>query len=169
MLTAGDEFGRTQHGNNNAYAQDNAITWLDWEGRDRELEAWTARLSALRRTTPALGDPRLLTGAAGPDGLPDVAWLTPDGHPKTAEHWEHPEGPALAMVLAPPAGPRLAVLFNRGAAALRFRLPPRAGHAWLEADPGGAVAVPARSVAFVSEAAVAADAPNPLEPATPRS
>ena len=42
MLTAGDEFGRTQHGNNNAYAQDNEMTWLDWQGRDRELEAHVA-------------------------------------------------------------------------------------------------------------------------------
>ena len=48
MLTAGDEFGRTQQGNNNAYAQDNALTWLDWEHRDRELEAHVAALAAWR-------------------------------------------------------------------------------------------------------------------------
>ena len=167
QLTAGDEFGRTQLGNNNAYAQDNPITWLDWEGRDRGLEAWCGRLSELRRAIPALGDPRLLTGAAGPDGLPDVAWLTPDGHPKQAEHWEHPEGPALAMALATSGGGRLAVLFNRGAEPLAFRLPRRAGFAWLEAE-DGAVEAPARSVVFVAETAVSADAAKPLEPGRPR-
>jgi glycogen operon protein len=48
MLTAGDEFGRTQQGNNNAYAQDNAIGWVDWAGRDRALEDWVASLAAWR-------------------------------------------------------------------------------------------------------------------------
>ncbi len=57
MLTAGDEFGRSQHGNNNAYAQDNETTWLDWRGRDRDLEAFTAALAAFRRAHPALADP----------------------------------------------------------------------------------------------------------------
>ena len=64
MLTAGDEFGRTQGGNNNAYAQDNAITWLDWDGRDRDLEAFAAALAAFRRAHPALADPAFLTGDA---------------------------------------------------------------------------------------------------------
>ena len=53
MLTAGDEFGRTQGGNNNAYAQDNATTWLDWQGRDTALEAHCAALAALRRAHPS--------------------------------------------------------------------------------------------------------------------
>jgi glycogen operon protein len=90
MLTAGDEFGRSQGGNNNAYCQDNPITWLDWEGRDRRLEAHVARLAAARRSFPALGDPRLLDGTAGPHGLRDVDWLTPAGARKTPEHWEAP-------------------------------------------------------------------------------
>ncbi|TJV51993.1 MAG: glycogen debranching enzyme GlgX, partial [Mesorhizobium sp.] len=49
MLTAGDEFGRTQKGNNNAYAQDNEITWLDWAGRDQALEQYAVLLAAMRR------------------------------------------------------------------------------------------------------------------------
>ena len=57
MLTAGDEFGRTQAGNNNAYAQDNPLAWLDWTGRDRELEAYTASLAALRRAHPGARRP----------------------------------------------------------------------------------------------------------------
>ncbi|TIV12604.1 MAG: glycogen debranching enzyme GlgX, partial [Mesorhizobium sp.] len=62
MLTAGDEFGRTQKGNNNAYAQDNAITWLDWGGRDQALERYAASLATLRRAFPVLADTRFLTG-----------------------------------------------------------------------------------------------------------
>jgi glycogen operon protein len=54
MLTAGDEFGRTQHGNNNAYAQDNEITWLDWAGRDVELESYVCALAAIRERLPVL-------------------------------------------------------------------------------------------------------------------
>ncbi|MBA3324452.1 MAG: glycogen debranching enzyme GlgX, partial [Rhodobacteraceae bacterium] len=133
---------------------------------DRELEAYAARLSALRRATPALARPALLTGAAGPDGLPDVVWLTPEGKEKTAEHWDHPEGPALAMILACATGDRLAVLFNRSACSLDFRLPRRSGRDWLEAD-GGMVEVPPRSVAFVTETAAGA-AQEPLEPAAER-
>ena len=72
------------------------------------------------------------------------------------------------MVLAPAGGARLAVLFNRSADTMRFRLPQRAGHAWLEAA-DGVVEVPARSVAFVAETAVSADASMPLETESPRS
>ena len=80
MLTAGDEFGRSQGGNNNAYAQDNAVTWLDWDARDVGLEAHCAALAALRRDWPELGDPRFLTGEATVEGVPDAAWLRPDGN-----------------------------------------------------------------------------------------
>jgi glycogen debranching enzyme len=157
MLTAGDEFGRTQRGNNNAYAQDNDITWLDWEGRDREVLAWCETLSALRRATPELAGPRLLTGAEGADGLPDVVWLTPDGVEKTTAHWEHPEGAVLAMSLALGAGVgRLAVIFNRGHAPVEFRLPKRTGFRWIETE-DAVLRVAARSVAFVTETAVSAE------------
>jgi glycogen debranching enzyme len=151
MLTAGDEFGRTQGGNNNAYAQDNAVTWLDWVGRDRELEAFCAGLAALRRARPALRDPKLLTGKAGPDGIPDVAWLTPDGRVKTAADWEDGHGMAFAMVLGRGGDGRLAVLFNRSPHDIRFRLPPRDGHVWREM-PQGAMSVGPRAVVFVVEA-----------------
>ena len=62
MLTAGDEFGRTQKGNNNAYAQDNGVTWLDWVGRDQALEQYASSLAALRRAFAALSDIHFLTG-----------------------------------------------------------------------------------------------------------
>ncbi len=171
MLTAGDEFGRSQGGNNNAYAQDNATTWLDWEGRDRDLESFAAGLAAFRRAHPELAGPTLLTGESGPDGLPDVTWLTPGGTAKTATDWEDARGPALAMLLARD-GARLAILVNRSWHEVRFHLPERPGHAWSPSADHGVMVGP-RAVAFVAERAAAGDTPprrkrsraRPLEPA----
>jgi glycogen debranching enzyme len=116
MLTAGDEFGRSQGGNNNAYAQDNETTWLDWEGRDRALEAHVAALAALRDREPLLRATAFLTGEGEP---PDVAWLRPDGRPMDPADWEAPGAGRLAMVLSG----RLAVLINRDPAPVTFHLP----------------------------------------------
>lgn len=121
MLTAGDEFGRTQRGNNNAYAQDNAITWLDWEGRDRELEAFVALLSALRAKSPVLRETALLSGQ-------DVRWLRPDGAAMQVADWENAGNRALAMLLGRAAG-AVAVLVNGGAEEIVFALP-GGGEAW---------------------------------------
>jgi len=150
MLTAGDEFGRSQRGNNNAYAQDNAITWLDWDGRDRALEDYCAGLAAVRRALPELSDPHLLTGEPGPDGTPDVVWLTPEGSHKTTAHWTQSAGPTLAMVLAREGDGRIAVLFNRSPDVLHFRLPARPGFVW-QGVPESTLPVPGRSVAIVTE------------------
>ena len=79
MLCAGDEFGRTQGGNNNAYAQDNDITWLDWAGRDTELEDFVAGLAALRAET--------LSGEAA-DFVKDAEWLDLSGKMMTVAKWE---------------------------------------------------------------------------------
>lgn len=78
MLTAGDEFGRSQQGNNNAYAQDNAVTWVDWENRDRALEDHVAALAAWRAERDF---------AQFPD---DGEWLALDGAPMDAARWEDP-------------------------------------------------------------------------------
>ncbi len=83
MLTAGDEFGRTQGGNNNAYAQDNATSWLDWEARDVALEAFVAGLAALRAAHPALADPAYLLTAD---------WRALDGAAMTADRWTGADG-----------------------------------------------------------------------------
>ena len=99
MLTAGDEFGRSQGGNNNAYAQDNETTWLDWEGRDRDLEAFVADLAAFRAAHPALSDPTFLS-----DG-PAVAWLDLDGRPLDPTGWERPDAPGFELRLETPEGP----------------------------------------------------------------
>jgi glycogen operon protein len=171
MLTAGDEFGRTQAGNNNAYAQDNPTTWLDWQRRDRELEACVAALAALRRAHPALAVPTLLSGTPGPGGIPDVAWLAPSGRAKTVRDWEAARSPALAMVLGSGGDGRLAVLFNRSLHEVAFHLPLRSGHAW-DGAPDGRVTVGPRSVVFVPEHlgdTVPRRRPQPLEPRQRRS
>ena len=88
MLTAGDELRRTQNGNNNAYAQDNATTWLDWENADTELAAFTARLSRLRKRHPSLSADRFLVGKPASDGnMPDVVWLHPAGREMSDLDW----------------------------------------------------------------------------------
>jgi len=150
MLTAGDEFGRSQRGNNNAYAQDNEITWLDWRHRDQSLETWVSLLAHLRRKVPELSRPALLTGRVGADGLPDVAWLAPTGMALTTADWEDPSAAAFAMVLARDNGERFAVLFNRSHGPIAFSLPRREGHVW---DHAGAP-LDARTVAFASETPV---------------
>jgi glycogen debranching enzyme len=147
MLTAGDEFGRSQRGNNNAYAQDNSITWLEWAERDRDLEAHVARLADLRRAAPTLSDPAFLHGA-GP--APRIEWLTAQGEEMQVADWEDPEGADLTMLLAAPGGTRLAVLLNRSHHPVTFRLPTRENFVWIEAR-DGTVSAPSRTVAFVSE------------------
>lgn len=151
MLTAGDEFGRSQGGNNNAYAQDNETTWLDWENRDRDLETYVAELAALRERLPLLSDPRFLTGAGDP---PDVAWLAPSGAAMTPADWEGETADTLAMVLGAPEK-RVAVLVNRSRRAVAFHLPPRAGYAWPRST-----SAPARSVRIVEDHRAGKPAPT---------
>ena len=90
MLLHGDEVGRTQGGNNNAYAQDNEVSWIDWSAVDAEFLEFCRGLIALRRRHPALQRHRFLTGrpVAG-DTRPDVAWFTPAGVEMTWEDWGH--------------------------------------------------------------------------------
>lgn len=111
MLQQGDELGRTQGGNNNAYAQDNALTWLDWAHADNDLTDFTARLSAFRAEHPALTIDRFLTGQ-GKDGVPDVRWLHPDQREMRVVDWEASDASVLGMHLRM-AGDELIVWFNR--------------------------------------------------------
>ena len=88
MIVAGDEFGRTQHGNNNGYAQDNEISWVDWEGADQDLLEFSRRLIELRQRNRVLQRRRFLTGApVNGDVLPDVAWFTCAGSEMTSDEW----------------------------------------------------------------------------------
>ncbi|MFF1834680.1 glycogen debranching protein GlgX [Streptomyces sp. NPDC058231] len=95
MLVAGDEMGRTQGGNNNAYCQDNEVSWLDWSLLDqpqwRELTELTARLLTLRHTHPVLRRRAFFAGRPqAPDGLRDLAWFTRDGAEMTEGDWYAP-------------------------------------------------------------------------------
>ena len=87
MLLAGDEIGRTQRGNNNAYALDDETGWLDWERIDARFLDFCRRLIAYRRANPVLRRSKFLTGLPDVDGLPDAAWFTPEGERMTWEHW----------------------------------------------------------------------------------
>ncbi|CAO3432868.1 Limit dextrin alpha-1,6-maltotetraose-hydrolase (EC 3.2.1.196) [Azospirillum doebereinerae] len=103
MLLAGDEFARSQDGNNNAYCQDNPIGWIDWEAVDEDghaLIAFVRRVVALRQSHPLLRRGRFLTGAMKPDReVKDVTWITPAGTEKTTEQWQDPMARCLGMLL----------------------------------------------------------------------
>ena len=146
MLTAGDEFGRSQQGNNNAYAQDNAISWIDWEQRDDELEQYTGRLASIRADHPTLSEPVLLADA-------DVDWLTLDGQPFESDDWHDPSTATLLMLLHLPSQPRrLAIAFNRSEAFRDIALPLKPGHQWRRLDMDcDAFRLAPRSVAYLVE------------------
>jgi isoamylase len=97
MMAAGDEMGRTQQGNNNAYCQDNDLSWVDWEGgaKHADLLEFACALSALRRRHPVFRRRRFFSGlsatAPGPGaggGMQDLVWLTPSGHEMTGGDWD---------------------------------------------------------------------------------
>jgi isoamylase len=87
MLLGGDELGRTQGGNNNAWCQDNETSWFDWERADGELLEFVRRLIALRREHPVFRRSSFLGGTAGESGLPDVWWFRTDGRRMTQREW----------------------------------------------------------------------------------
>lgn len=126
MLTAGDEFGRTQHGNNNAYAQDNEISWLDWDHRDCDLERYAMELASLRSAQGDLEATGILSDA-------DVEWLDENGVTLSVDQWEDPARRRLAMRYR---GSGFAVCINGSDLACQFRLP------------CGSVDVPPRAVRF---------------------
>lgn len=132
MLTAGDEFGRTQKGNNNAYAQDNELTWLDWAGRDLELESFTNALAAIRESAPAFASVEFFSGVAPDGAVPDVAWLDETGNMLGVEQWTDRSRRRLTMLLAGANGEggRLAVMINGDENSLSFALPLREEFRW---------------------------------------
>jgi glycogen operon protein len=104
MLVGGDELGRTQHGNNNAYCQDNEISWFDWASADHELLVFTQKLSALRREHPIFRrrgwfQGRPIRDTKHGEALPDIAWMTPTGKEMTDEHWDSALSRSLQVFL----------------------------------------------------------------------
>jgi glycogen operon protein len=137
MIVAGDEFGRTQRGNNNAYAQDNEISWIDWEGIGDDgytLTRFVSQLTRLRQQKPMLRRGRFLSGVYNEElDVKDVTWLTAAGHEMTAENWREPNARSLGVLLdgrAQESGVRrrgtdvtLYLILNAHSDVVRFTLP----------------------------------------------
>ena len=100
MILGGDELGRTQLGNNNAYCQDSPISWTDWQAADSELLAFVRRLVAFRRAHPAFRRSRFFQGRPlRGSTITDVAWLSPDASEMTDEQWDEGHAKSLAVYL----------------------------------------------------------------------
>ncbi|MBX3539803.1 MAG: glycogen debranching protein GlgX [Chelatococcus sp.] len=102
MLLGGDEFGRTQNGNNNAYCQDNAISWFDWSlaatPEGQSLQAFLSRLIIIRRDFPVIRCKTFMHGRTEPaPGIADIAWYDERGEGMTPEAWNDPEGRRLNL------------------------------------------------------------------------
>ena len=138
MLSHGDEIARTQRGNNNAYAQDNDITWVNWEldARRQELLNFTRRVFAVRQAYPVLRRRHFFRGeTVGETGLKDVTWLSHEGREMTVEDWSNPAQMALGMLIngdatdemddrgRPMKGETLLLLTNASPLPVPFRLP----------------------------------------------
>jgi glycogen operon protein len=102
MLLAGDEFGRSQNGNNNAYCQDNEISWVDWDIQEKgnSLIRFVQRLIGLRRDYPILRRSRFLTGCFDEDlGIRDLAWINANGTPMSNEDWDDANMKCFGMLI----------------------------------------------------------------------
>jgi glycogen operon protein len=146
MLLGGDEMGRTQGGNNNAYCQDNEISWFDWElDRDQhELLDFTRRLIEIRREHPVFHRRDFFGGTDGDgSGLPDIRWFRADGREMSRRDWRNPDLRNLGVFLngeeLPNPGPNgepviddsFVLLINAGHEDVQFRLPARRfGNRW---------------------------------------
>ncbi len=168
MLLAGDEMGRTQDGNNNAYCQDNELSWIDWEAarKQQELIDFTCLLSDLRRAHPVFRRRRFFSGRVAPGrgdhaDLRDIVWLTPAGREMTDSDWHTGYARSLTVFLNGDAitepGPRgeilrdqsFLLLFNANREPVTFTVPDgRFGPGWdvLISTATAAGAVPAGGV-----------------------
>ncbi len=169
MLLGGDEFGRSQHGSNNAWCQDNEISWFDWASGDPKLLAFTQQLIRVRREHPVFRRSAFLTGGeVRGSGLPDVWWFRPDGRRMTQRDWQREDARALGVFLngqeipsRTPNGEEIVddsflLLFNAHFEPVTFTLPTRRfGARWAvelatgEGAPGDTV--PARAAVTVQD------------------
>jgi glycogen operon protein len=143
MIVGGDEQARTQGGNNNAYCQDNQVSWFDWEAADGAMTAYTQRLIELRRQHPVFRRRRYFQGRALHGQDADIAWFRPDGVEMTEHDWRSGFAKSMAVFLngdaIPDPGPRgehitddsFLVLFNAHHERLDFVLPESVGTAWV--------------------------------------
>jgi isoamylase len=136
MMVAGDEFGRTQKGNNNAYCQDNEISWLNWAEADQGLLGFTRKLIKLRKDHPIFRRRRWFQGQpVKAKGLEDIAWFLPEGIEMEDENWNHDFARSLGVFLngrgihsVGPTGERILddsfyVIFNAHHEKLDYKIP----------------------------------------------
>lgn len=129
MVLMGDEISRSQQGNNNAYAQDNETSWLDWQAskeQDPDLLDFVRTLVGLRRRFAAFRRRTFLTGApVASDVLRDVYWLAPEGREMSQKDWADADRLTFGMQLGndAPDGNRLLLLLNAADHRVRFQLP----------------------------------------------
>ncbi|WP_370084626.1 glycogen debranching protein GlgX [Streptacidiphilus sp. MAP12-16] len=132
MILAGDEFRNSQGGNNNAYCQDSALAWLDWDQADKEVEVrgFFQGMIGLRKGVAALRSARFFCGRLNERGLPDVSW---HGTALGAPGWDDPQARVLSFTLAGFDGEQdLHVIFNMFHLGLDFEVPAIAGHRWVK-------------------------------------
>jgi isoamylase len=137
MLLAGDERNRTQQGNNNAYCQDNAMSWVDWatDPAADNLTTVVRNLLSLRASAATLRAPRFPepgpAGASEPVGDTGLAWFNVDASPATGQDWDNPEGHSFSVVFpAAPSGPAVLVMLNAYWGSLPFTVPDPPAGAW---------------------------------------
>ncbi|MDC9825862.1 glycogen debranching protein GlgX [Devosia sp. ZB163] len=173
LIQQGDEFGRTQNGNNNAYAQDNEITWLDWEKADGALVDYVSALNDFRRLHPAITHDHFLTGQAR-HGIRDVIWLHPDGREMNEGDWNDSHASVLGMRLQT-ADEDLIVWFNRRIDPVLARLPEGYWTVGLLSDDqavlplaDGAATLPPRSVVVLLKGQIPPSQPQETPPQQPQ-
>jgi isoamylase len=136
MLLAGDELGRTQNGNNNAYCQDNEVSWINWAKADNKLLEFTKKLIQLRREHPTFGRRSWFDGKIIKDtNVKDIAWFLPDGSEMNADHWNNISTRALGIYmdgrelrLVKENGDKIQdntffILFNANSDGINFKIP----------------------------------------------
>jgi isoamylase len=141
MILGGDEIGRTQDGNNNAYCQDNEISWFDWAAADEELREFTTALIALRHDSPALR-PEWFRSAPDVGSIDTVEVVRSDGEPFEASDWEDPEARSVTFVFSHEGSDSFALLLNSAANGVEFGFPHVPFGPWelsLSSDPDQAV------------------------------
>lgn len=145
MILGGDEIGRTQQGNNNAYCQDDEISWFDWESADTELRDFTAALIRLRSAEPALR-PDWYRQAPEVGTTDVVCILRADGEPFADEDWEDTDAKSIAFELRHAGSDSFLLLLNASENGVEFTLPQAVGGSWeleLTSDPDLSVEHPA--------------------------
>jgi isoamylase len=138
MLVAGDELSRTQNGNNNAYCQDNEISWINWVNADRKLMEFTKQLINFRKKHPSFRRRRWFQGQPIKGvGIEDIGWFQPDGSEMSEEHWNQDFAKSMAVFLngqgirsVGPKGEQITddsfyIIFNAHHEPLEFNLPSR--------------------------------------------